>query len=403
MASFRKLKSGWKYRITYYDSEGKQREFGDKGFQTKAEARMAAKEAELRFKHGDKIDKSSIPFPVYMRDWFETFRKGKKSLRNDEDIERAVRFAEEHFSEIELKNLDRKMYQKALNSFAKGRSTNSVSKRHIYMKACLQEALQEGIIYRDPTFRAVVKGTEQKKDEDLKFIGFEDTQKIVNYFLERLDDFNYISRYMILFALATGCRFGEVLGLTWDNVEIERNEDGKPISGIVNIKRSWDYHKNAHFIPTKNEASRRILPIDKTTCQWMDKLHTQQSAYFLTHKELLSTWRKTPFVFVNKKMQLISNVGVNKTLRRACVKFGCTEITFHGLRHTFASILLYKKISINYVSRRLGHADIGTTLRVYAHILDELEQRDSQKTMDVIDEIFTKPKSSVVPLKQSTK
>lgn len=403
MASFRKLKSGWKYRITYYDSEGKQREIGDRGFQTKAEARMAAKEAELRFKHGDKIDKSSIPFPVYMRDWFETFRKGKKSLRNDEDIERAVRFAEENFAGIELKNLDRKMYQKALNSYAKGHSTNSVSKRHIYMKACLQEALQEGIIYRDPTFRAVVKGTQQQKDEDLKFIGFEDAQKIVNYFLERPNDFNFISRYMILFALATGCRFGEVLALTWDNVEIERDEDGQPISGTVNIKRSWDYHKDARFIPTKNEASRRILPIDKATCQWMDKLHAQQSAFFLTQKEMLCAWRKTPFVFVNKKMQLITNNGVNKALRYACAKFGCTEITFHGLRHTFASILLYKKISVNYVSRRLGHADIGTTLRVYSHILDELEQRDSQKTMEVVNELFAKPNPSVVSMKQGTK
>ncbi|MDF2909909.1 MAG: Integrase, phage-related protein [Sporolactobacillus laevolacticus] len=184
---------------------------------------------------------------------------------------------------------------------------------------------------------------------------------------------------------------------------IERNEDGQPISGTVNIKRSWDYHKDARFIPTKNEASRRVLPIDKATCEWMDKLHAQQSAYFLKHKELLATWRKTPFVFVNTQLRLISNNGVNKTLRRACTKFDCTEITFHGLRHTFASILLYKKISVNYVSRRLGHADIGTTLHTYAHILDELEQRDSQATMDVIDELFMKPKSSVVPLKQSAK
>lgn len=105
-------------------------------------------------------------------------------------------------------------------------------------------------------------------------------------------------------------------------------------------------------------------------------------------------------MFINKQIQHISDNAVNKTLRRACVKFGCAEITFHGLRHTFASILLYKKVNINYVSRRLGHADIGTTLRIYAHVLDELEQRDSQATMVVMDELFTKPKNPVVPMKQ---
>ncbi|MCQ2009221.1 site-specific integrase [Sporolactobacillus sp. STSJ-5] len=400
MASYRKLKSGWKYRITYYDSEGKQHEIGDKGFRTKAEARMAAQEAELQFKHGDKIDKSNIAFPVYMRSWYETFRKGKKSIRNDEDIDRAVRFAEEHFAGIELKNLDRKMYQKALNSYGNGHSTNSVSKRHIYMKSCLEEALQEGIIHRDPTFRVTVKGTVEEKDEDLKYISFDGAQKISNYFIERLDNFDYISRYMIIFCLATGCRFGEVLAVTWDNVMIDRNEDGEPTGGTVNVKRSWDYHKNPRFIPTKNEASRRVLPIDKTTCIWLDKLHAQQSEYFLKHKTLLNAWRKTPFVFVNHQLNHISNNAVNKTLKRACTKFDCTEITFHGLRHTFASILLYKKVSIHYVSRRLGHADIGTTLRIYAHVLDEMEQRDSQATMAVMDELFQKPKSSVVPLKQ---
>lgn len=240
MASFRKLKSGWQYRITYKDGN-RFREINKTGFHTKTEARMAAAEVETRLKHGDQVDKGNIEFPVYMRNWYETFRKGKKSLRNDEDIERAVRFAEDHFAGIKIKDLDRALYQKALNSYATGHSTNSVSKRHIYMKACLQEALQEGVIYRDPTFRAVVSGTVKEKDEELKYIGFEDAQKVSNYFFERLDNFDYISRYMILFCLATGCRLGEVLALTWDNVKITKNENGEPISGTIERSISGDH------------------------------------------------------------------------------------------------------------------------------------------------------------------
>lgn len=402
MAYFRKLKSGWQYRISYKDGNA-YREMSKRGFKTKSEAKIAAAEMETRLKHGDQVDKSSIPFPVYMRTWFEVFRKGKKSLRNDEDIERAVKFAEDNFAGVKLKELDRGLYQKALNKYAKGHSTNSVSKRHIYMKACLQEAIQEGIIYRDPTFKAVVAGTKKEKEEELKYISFGQAQKVSNYFLSRLDNFDFISRYMILFGLATGCRLGEVLALTWDCVHIVKDEDGNPVSGTVRIKRSWDYHKKANrFIPTKNEASRRVLPIDKTTCEWLDRLHAQQSAFFMK-TGLLEQWKKTPFVFVNKRLEHITDNGVNKALRLACEKVGCTKITFHGLRHTFASILLYRKMTATYVSRRLGHADIGTTLRIYTHVLDEVAQRDNENTDAIMQDLFQPPAPNVVPIKNASK
>lgn len=56
-------------------------------------------------------------------------------------------------------------------------------------------------------------------------------------------------------------------------------------------------------------------------------------------------------------------------------------ISVHGLRHTHASILLYRKVSIYYVSERLGHKDIDTTLKYYSHIIKELRTRDEKSTI----------------------
>ena len=63
----------------------------------------------------------------------------------------------------------------------------------------------------------------------------------------------------------------------------------------------------------------------------------------------------------------------------------------HGLRHTHASLLLYRKdISVNYISERLGHGSVTTTLRKYAHVIRELREEDEASSKEVISELFEK-------------
>lgn len=76
--------------------------------------------------------------------------------------------------------------------------------------------------------------------------------------------------------------------------------------------------------------------------------------------------------------KVITNNGANKVLKALLAKLEVEEITMHGLRHTHASVLLYKGANINSVSKRLGHADIQTTLDHYAHVLKEMEKRDEE-------------------------
>lgn len=62
-------------------------------------------------------------------------------------------------------------------------------------------------------------------------------------------------------------------------------------------------------------------------------------------------------------------------------------ISAHGLRHTHASILLYKRASIYYVSERLGHSDIETTNSYYAHIIKELRDQDDKIAISTFEEL----------------
>ena len=60
---------------------------------------------------------------------------------------------------------------------------------------------------------------------------------------------------------------------------------------------------------------------------------------------------------------------------------GIPVISIHGLRHTHASLLLYAGVSVSSLSQRLGHSSINVTQKVYLHIIQELENQDTDKIM----------------------
>lgn len=88
-------------------------------------------------------------------------------------------------------------------------------------------------------------------------------------------------------------------------------------------------------------------------------------------------------------MELVTNNAVNKCLRSICKKLNIKQITCHSLRHTHASMLLYKGINIKYISRRLGHKNVITTLDTYSHVIDELEQQDSELTDLALNDLYS--------------
>ncbi|MFS0752465.1 tyrosine-type recombinase/integrase [Oceanobacillus sp. 1P07AA] len=74
-------------------------------------------------------------------------------------------------------------------------------------------------------------------------------------------------------------------------------------------------------------------------------------------------------------------------MKKILTELEITPITMHGLRHTHASVLLYENVSIHYISERLGHSDINTTLREYTHVIKELREKDEQETINIFEKM----------------
>ncbi|NRD80342.1 site-specific integrase [Bacillus sp. BRMEA1] len=374
MASIQKLSNGWRYRVSYKDGE-KYKTKTQGGFRTKRECELAAAELEKKLHVGHDITAGDQLFSEYMRNWFEVYKKGKHSPANDSVIELAVKLVEQYFVGVKLKELTRDMYQRFLNDFAETHATGTVKNRHIYIKSCIKNAIEDGVITKDPTYKAVIKGKKEDKVEELKFLNFEEVKSLVNETKKEIHP-KFIAGYIILFAITTGARIGEIIGLTWDCVNFENQ--------TITINKTWDYKYTNDFSSTKNYASMRTITIDKETCDLLKTLKNIQNK-----NAMLTGFRNTKnLCFVNSFMEVIHPKSVNKALKKLCKKSSVSEITLHGLRHTHASMLLYQGINVKYVSRRLGHGDIVTTLQTYSHILDEMEQKESRHVDETMHQLF---------------
>ena len=147
-------------------------------------------------------------------------------------------------------------------------------------------------------------------------------------------------REMILMALRTGMRQGELKGLQWSAIDWENR--------VVIVKNSY-CDRERSIGPPKNNRIRSI-PLDTDL-----------------YEMLYRRREKTGYVFLNSKGQPFNHNSLSYHLETVCQKAGLRRITWHVLRHTFASHLAMRGVPLNTVQALLGHSTIVMTMR-YAHV-----------------------------------
>nr|WP_233711410.1 site-specific integrase [Lederbergia citrisecunda] len=151
-----------------------------------------------------------------------------------------------------------------------------------------------------------------------------------------------LSYYLIPLELTSGEKFGELVGMTRKDFDFKNNP--------IKIEKTWSYAKRHRegFGSPKNEASMRTIKLDKKTMNAFRRL------FETVTPNLYGLLFYTP----ESKYRVISNTNDNKLLQKTLQELGIAPVTMHGLRHTHAIVLLYRKVDINYVSERLGHSNI---------------------------------------------
>lgn len=354
MASYRKLKSGWKVTISTRDENGKLRQTSKQGFATKKDAQAYA------YKHDYKAAKAgSVAFSAYYWNWFNTYKAAKVRPNTASVYNNAGLLLERYFKNRPMKNITRTDYQKFLNELGKNHTRTVVTLYTSAYKACVKSALADEVISKNFTLQ-----TEKtwKDKEEVEYLELDELKRLIEYVESKLDG-RYLSYYVIYVAIYTGMRLGEILALEWSDIDF----DAKTIS----ITKT--YNSRAHQIgPTKTPSSVRTIKVNNKILAALLQLKQRN-----TKKYVFSTAGK-----------IISSPPVNSGLHRALKAIGINKnFHFHCLRHSHVAYLLANDVDLYAISKRLGHKDMTITAKTYAYLLEDKREKEENKIVDILNDL----------------
>ena len=298
------------------------------------------------------IEEKSELFYIYYEKWIHIYKEGAIRDVTMRKYEITLLWLKRLVPELRLSQLNRISYQQLLNDYAEFHERQTTMDFHHQLKAAVLDAVDEGLIDRDPTRKAIIKGR-SPRIKKIKYLNqFELHTLLVN--LKLTSEINW--DWLILIIAKTGMRFSEALALTPKDFDFSHQS--------LIVDKTWDYKGDGGFLPTKNKSSVRKIQLDWQT--------------IIKFSELIKGLPEDKPIFVNGR---VFNSTVNGVLERYCKKLGIPVISIHGLRHTHASLLLFAGVSIASVARRLGHASMTTTQKTYIHIIQEMENKDIDLVM----------------------
>ena len=292
-------------------------------------------------------------FHEYYKQWIDVYKRGAIRDATMAKYLMTHKWVEKLVPNLKISELNRNVYQQLLNDYAKEHERQTTLDFHHQLKGAVLDAVDEGLLVRDPTRKAIIKG-KTPRAKKIKYLNQFELHILIAD-LNLTESVNW--DWFILLVAKTGMRFSEALAITPDDFDFSRQ--------TLSISKTWDYKGNGGFLPTKNNSSVRKIQID-----WQ---------IVVKFSELIKSLPKNEPIFVGKDK--IYNSTVNDVLTRHCNACGISVISIHGLRHTHASLLLFAGVSKASVARRLGHASMTTTQKTYLHIIQELENKDVDLVM----------------------
>ncbi len=313
-----------------------------------ADTRAGAQAYETHLRHklarGEPIDtKENKPmtFKEFAANWFQIYVKNNNKhseiLSKDKILRvHLVPFFGRYKLES-INNLDVEKYKG--RKIESGLNPKTINNHLAVLRRGFHSAVEWGLVDSCPVIKKL-----KTPPQEFDFLSVEESRLLV-------DSARGINRDMIMIALGTGLRFGEIKALTWDDVDFG--------SGEITVRQAF---AEGVLGTTKSNKIRRI-PMTASVLKILSGLA-----------------RSNGYIFTEKDGRPVDQSTSIRRLHRACKDAGIREIGWHVLRHTFASHLAQSGANLIAVQNLLGHSDIRTTMR-YAHIHGEV----LRETIDILN------------------
>lgn len=435
-----KGRPSWQLRISLGTDPitGKRRRLSKVVHGTKKQATKELQNWIQELDNGIRLDADSITFQQYATNWQiyreQTAAVRRSTLEKDADT---IRKLCKHIGNTRLVDLNAPTIKELYKEIsASGLGPNSMHNVHVKLKQILQAAVNDDILLRNPCDK--VEAPRMEKNNDRRSLTDEEVSRLAAILDDAGDDDARVIGVRL--GLATGMRIGEVMGLTWEHVDLD--------AGMLEVVQQYGEHGD--IVPPKSEAGLRRISLDTGTVEHLRTWKEQQALYlaalFVRQKDI------TP-VITNERGGFLGTGNYRRWFQNFCVANGfgtwTTEtgddvkpteyikkgdrahggkgarraqgngrdangkpysrtnkkqktvkhyrgLRFHELRHTQATQLIAAGEDIKTVQSRLGHSNVSLTLDMYAHALPEKDR----EAANIIGALMDKrpPKNKVVNL-----
>lgn len=252
-------------------------------------------------------------------------------------------------------------------------SPSTIRHMHIIINQALKQALKEGKIPRNPAEATTPPKLIKKEATFL-------TVKEINDFLDRVASDPWYPAFLV--ALGTGMRVGELAALRWENVDLDK--------GIIHVKEAVHLVKTRNkkgpktrllVQPPKSEKGRRRIPLPDNVALELRRLKKKQAEFKLM---LGQAYQDHGYVFCWEDGRQVDPSYLSKRFKALIRENGREDVTFHSLRHSYASALLVVGEHPKVVQELLGHATVGMTLDLYSHVTPDLKEKAAGRMNEIL-------------------
>ena len=295
--------------------------------------------------------------------WWESYKNTIKP-NSQQSMEGIVRL---HilpvFGDYRLDKLTTPIIQQQVNKWADkaNKGEKGAYANYSFLNNINRRILQYGVtmqaIKHNPARDVIIPRKQQNKEHKVKFFSNQELKQFLDY-LEDLDQSSYENFFdYVLYKtlLASGCRIGEALALEWSDIDLKK--------GTISISKTLNRYQETNT--PKSKAGLREIDIDKATVSLLKEYKKRQQ---------IQAWqlgRSESIVFTPFTTKYAYACLLRKRLQGNFKAASVPDISFHGFRHTHATIMLYAGIEAKDLQYRLGHSNISMTLNTYVHATKE--------------------------------
>jgi len=350
----RKRKGAWWVFICYH---GRRKRIGSREAAERVKREIEAKLALGDFGVFD--PKKSMLFSEYGKQWLEVHAKAHCKASTYERYEQIFRIhLSPRFGSMAIDRIGHDDLKRYVSELATSKKYGLGTLRNIVatVRAILSEAVEEKLIEGNPAFRLGKYAFDDARKRGIDFL----TRAEAAVFLTAAKVHSPTRHAMFLTALRTGLRLGELIALHWEDIQFGENAEDP--NRFILVRRNYSL---GEFTTPKNRKARRVdmsREVRRVLLELRDDLMMQA---FERGKDHISK-----LVFPSTSGSPLDGINVyHRDFLPTVEAAGLRRITFHALRHRYASHLIQAGASLAYVKEQMGHSSIQVTVDTYGHLI----------------------------------